>query len=228
MNQHVEGSASQQPRIIRRREVETYWDIVKRQFYKYRTGVWSLRILIVLIFVAVFADFLANDMPVFCIYRGTPHFPIIQNYLAKLGVYKLPPEFVGVSFKDLEYDFVIFPPVPYSPTNVDYSNRYVGPFDEQDVPSFRWRHFLGTNELGKDVLSGLIHGTRYALSVGVLAMSIASIIGIVLGGIAGFFGDTGLKLKRITLLAIFMGGFLGFFWGFMTFQMPFLSISSRF
>jgi len=203
-----------QPRIIKLREAESYWDIVKRQFRKNKTGMWSLRFLIGMIIVALLADFIANEAPIVCKYNGKIYFPIIEKYLADLDIRKLPQELVGVSYKDLDYEWVIFPPVPYSPTNVDYDNRYVGPFDEQNVKSFFWRHHLGTNELGKDVLAGLIHGTRYALSVGVVAMSIAAIIGIVLGGLAGFLGDDKLKARRASILGIIIGFLFGIFWAF--------------
>lgn len=49
-------------------------------------------------------------------------------------------------------------------------------------------HILGTDGLGRDVLSMLIYGTRTSLIVGVTAAFIAGIIGTLLGGIAGFFG----------------------------------------
>ena len=46
---------------------------------------------------------------------------------------------------------------------------------------------------------GLVHGARIAMLVGVVSMGIASIIGILLGAIAGYFGDSGLQVSRITL-----------------------------
>lgn len=50
------------------------------------------------------------------------------------------------------------------------------------------QHILGTDGLGRDVLSMLIHGTRTSLIVGVTAAFIAGIIGTLLGGVAGYFG----------------------------------------
>jgi peptide/nickel transport system permease protein len=71
----------------------------------------------------------------------------------------------------------------------------IAPFDpyEQDLhggalaqPS--GSHLLGTDALGRDVLSRIIYGTRISLMVGVVAIAIAGVIGISLGLVAGYFG----------------------------------------
>lgn len=49
-------------------------------------------------------------------------------------------------------------------------------------------HFFGTDDIGRDVMAGIIHGSRYALAIGLVAMSIALTIGIILGLLAGFYG----------------------------------------
>ena len=47
---------------------------------------------------------------------------------------------------------------------------------------------LGTDRLGRDVLSRIIYGTRQSLQMGIIAMAISSVIGIILGAIAGYYG----------------------------------------
>ncbi len=49
-------------------------------------------------------------------------------------------------------------------------------------------HILGTDEVGRDIFTRIIYGGRVSLSVGVVAVSIQVLIGILLGGIAGFYG----------------------------------------
>ncbi len=49
-------------------------------------------------------------------------------------------------------------------------------------------HFLGTDDLGRDVLSRLIYGTRISLSVGFVAVIVATLIGIILGSLSGYYG----------------------------------------
>lgn len=49
-------------------------------------------------------------------------------------------------------------------------------------------HWLGTDQLGRDILSRMIYAGRISLSVGLVSVSIASTIGILLGSLAGYFG----------------------------------------
>lgn len=49
-------------------------------------------------------------------------------------------------------------------------------------------HLLGTDKLGRDILSRLIYGARQSLKIGIFSVAIASILGTVLGSIAGFYG----------------------------------------
>lgn len=68
---------------------------------------------------------------------------------------------------------------PYNPDTIDIKNILVG-------PSFS--HILGTDDLGRDVLSRMLWGGRISLEVGFIAVGIATIIGVILGAIAGYYG----------------------------------------
>lgn len=180
---------------------ESSWANVSKQFKKNRLAVYSLRFIYMLAIIALSADFIANEKPIVAKYEGTVYFPILKSYAVDLGAANWGVQFQNVTWRELDYEWSIFPPVPYLPRNLDSRNaQSIGPFDKQDVPSKRWRHWLGTDELGHDVLSAMIHGTRISLAVGLVSMSIATLIGVLLGAMAGYFGDQRLRVSRIRLL----------------------------
>lgn len=194
-----------------------YWSIVKRQFKKNRLAVWSLRMVYVIIVIGLLADFLANEKPLYCKVDGQTFFPVLKDYAVGMGLSKWPAEFAFAEWKTLKYESVIWPPIPYSETEMDvYNVQYVSPLKKQEVQSWRWKHFMGTDEIGRDVLAGMIHGTRVAMLVGIVSMSLAAIIGILLGALAGYFGDERLKVSRARLLLNGVFFFFAFFYAFIS------------
>ncbi len=188
---------------------------LKKQFFKNRLGVYSLRILFCFSIVALAADFLANDKPIVANYKGEIYFPVFKSFLVESNLAQWQPQFQNIDWSKLSFDWSFFPPVPYLPQNMDKKNVHsVSPFDTQIIPSWRWRHWLGTDELGRDILSGMIYGTRTALTVGLVSMGIASFLGIFIGAVSGYFGDERLKISRATLFVstpfVVLGIFLGF------------------
>ena len=67
---------------------------------------------------------------------------------------------------------------PFDPNNIDVKAILLAP---------SWQHWMGTDGLGRDVLSRMLHGGRISLLVGLVAVGIATAIGIVLGAIAGYY-----------------------------------------
>jgi len=85
---------------------------------------------------------------------------------------------------------------PYNPIETEMSNALKPPSAE---------HWFGTDQLGMDIFSRVIAGTRVSLTVGLLAVSIALTTGIVLGAIAGYAGgwvDTVIMRVMDMMLAI--------------------------
>jgi peptide/nickel transport system permease protein len=66
---------------------------------------------------------------------------------------------------------------PYDPNKIDILNKLQGPSLD---------HLVGTDQLGRDTLSRLIHGTQIALLVAAISIGLAVLIGSVLGAIAGY------------------------------------------
>ena len=195
---------------------QRYWTIVKRQFRKNRIAVWSLRILYVLLFIGIFSDFLANEKPIYCKIEGQHYFPVCKQYLVDLGWSGWDARFLNKNWKNQPYEAVVFPLIPYSATSIDLNNQYRSPFGPQQVESKRYWHWLGTDNLGRDVAAGMIRGTRIALMVGVISMAIASVIGIFFGAIAGYFGDERLNTSWTRVILNIVGFFLAIFYAFIS------------
>ena len=198
------------------KENESYWKVVKKQFKKNKIAVWSLRIVYLFVIIAIFADFLASEKPIAAKYNGKIYFPIFKEYAVDLGLTKWDKELVNVSWKELNYEWKIWPLIPYLPKNIDFLNTSVSPLDEQQVTSTKWKHWLGTDALGHDVLAGMIHGTRIALLVGIISIGIAALIGIFFGAIAGYFGDDQLKMSMASIFSYSMGFIFALFYAFGT------------
>lgn len=95
-----------------------------------------------------------------------------------------------------------FPPlIPYSAKALDAANSpFFSPFSQQNIASTYYRHWLGTDEVGRDVTAGLIAGTRTALLIGVGGVLIALLIGLPIGLAVGFYGDNRLEMNILGLI----------------------------
>ncbi|PWE27618.1 ABC transporter permease [Pararhodobacter marinus] len=81
----------------------------------------------------------------------------------------------------------VFAPViaPHDPLAQNITARTIPPVWYENGS---WEHILGTDQLGRDYLSRLIYGARVSLFIGFAAVSIAGVIGTVLGLLGGYFG----------------------------------------
>lgn len=68
---------------------------------------------------------------------------------------------------------------PYDPNDIDRRHILEAPGS---------RHLFGTDDLGRDVLSRMIWGSRVSLAVGFVAVGISTVIGMLLGAISGYYG----------------------------------------
>lgn len=151
-----------------------FWGTAWTQFKKDRLALAGLIIILFLLATAIFDNVLAGNRPIFLRWNGKSYFPVLFDYRELYGV-----DFEKVTKNLGRGEFAIFPPIKYSPTQTDL-------FSVLSPPSMS--HLFGTDDRGRDVLSRMIHGTRISLSIGFIAIGIAAFIGIVLGGIAGFYG----------------------------------------
>lgn len=77
---------------------------------------------------------------------------------------------------------------------LSFLSPYICKYDYQEIvmknryslPSLE--HLLGCDEVGRDILSRILYGAKYTLSIGILSVLVSCILGVVLGAIAGYFG----------------------------------------
>ncbi len=106
-------------------------------------------------------------------------------------------------YRDLDrankVEWVINAPIPYSPK--DYLRDVGDTSLEEPLTAGLRTHWFGTEENGSDVLSRMIHASRIALGIGFVATGIAMIIGVIIGGLMGYFSGTvdmiGMRLVEI-------------------------------
>ena len=68
---------------------------------------------------------------------------------------------------------------PYSPFKTDFFKTLEGPSAE---------HWLGTDDLGRDVFSRLLYGARISITIGFISVAIGLIVGVPVGAISGYYG----------------------------------------
>jgi peptide/nickel transport system permease protein len=90
---------------------------------------------------------------------------------------------------------------PYDPAEIDKGSLLVPPSS---------KHLMGTDSLGRDLFSRIVFGARISLSIGIIAVGIATLIGIILGSIAGFYGRwvDSLIMRFVDLMLCFPTFFL--------------------
>jgi peptide/nickel transport system permease protein len=127
--------------------------------------------------VAVFADLLASELPIACRWNGVVYVLPNVTHPAALANQTC----AGEAKAHPPGDWTLAPLVARGPTETAED-------DEILQPPLTRGHPLGTDALGRDVFARLVHGTRTALGVGMLASMVLVAIGVVLGGLAGFAG----------------------------------------
>ncbi|MCL5271095.1 MAG: ABC transporter permease [bacterium] len=166
----------------------SFWRRIWRRYLRYPLGVAGLVTVGVMFVVAFGAPLLANKDPLVCRYQGRIYFPAvietIQNIpLAAWVVRKdLPFRRADFDFKDAYQpargDWALWAPVHFGPLEI--AALPLNP------PSSE--HLLGTDEVGRDILARMIHGTGVSMKVGFISMGIAVVIGLFFGAIAGYVG----------------------------------------
>jgi microcin C transport system permease protein len=155
-------------------------------FRRNRRGFWSLWIFLVLFALSLFAEFIANDRPIFVQYAGHWYFPVFVSYpeTAFGGVFPTATDYRDPVVKKLIGDkgWMIWPPIPFSYNTINFNLGRPAPAPPSRVD------LLGTDDEGRDVLARLIYGFRISVLFGLTLTGLSSVIGVAAGAVQGYFG----------------------------------------
>ena len=140
-----------------------------KRFRRSNLATFALVYVIAMTLIALFAPLLANRKPLIARTAQGMSFPALRDYWSG------DPDIDAPSAATV----VLRAPVAFSPNTIELARRLSPP---------EGAHVLGTDDLGRDVLARLIHGSRVSLTVGFLATAISVIVGSFLGALAGYYG----------------------------------------
>lgn len=151
-----------------------------------RRGYYALWIFALLMLFTLPAEFIANDKPVLVKYDGEYYFPIFKNYPEKtfngfLAQTDYRDPWVKEEIRS-KAGWMLWPLIRYSYRTINWSPPSPAP----SPPTTE--NWLGTDSQSRDVLSRVIYGFRLSVVFGVLLTVAASVIGIAVGAIQGYFG----------------------------------------
>lgn len=154
-------------------------------------------------FMAVFGPWLANEKPYYCKLDSEKYFPAFST-VSESVLSAAHPNHSPVSWKTTPFQSVWRAPIPYSHHTIDLkTGAYLSPFDAQ-ADQKRFRHWLGTDQLGRDVMAGMIRGCRVSLLIGLGSMLIALLIGIPLGAAGAYWGNQGWRISSWQLVCMIL------------------------
>lgn len=161
-----------------------------RRFKSIKRGYYSFLLFIFLLVIAAFAELLINNRALLVYDGESLFFPTYGDIIpgSQFGLdyeyetnYR---ELREVYRKSGENRFVIMPLVPYNAYENDLKEGTYPPF----APSFTDQHYLGTDEIGRDMVARLVYGFRICIVFSLLLLVINFSIGIFLGCLMGYVG----------------------------------------
>lgn len=181
-----------------------------QNFKSNRRGYWSLWIFLILFFISLFAELIANDRPFLIRFDGHLYFPAFVTYpeTAFGGDFETATDYRDPYLQKLIADkggTIVWPLIRYSydthnldlPTPAPSKPTWLLTEAEcKDVVQrkhltgcrdleYNW---LGTDDQGRDVVARLIYGFRISVLFGLCLTIVSSVIGIAAGGVQGYFG----------------------------------------
>jgi microcin C transport system permease protein len=155
-------------------------------FKKNRRAYFSLILALILFFVSLSAEIVANDRPLVVSYLGKLYFPVFIDYPESAFGEELE---ILTNFKDekirtriSENGWALWPVVRYSPSSK------VDGLDKPPPTPPTLQNPMGTDDQGRDVFARLIYAVRISMLFGIILAAVTSVVGIVIGAVQGFYG----------------------------------------
>ncbi|GAA4432532.1 ABC transporter permease [Bremerella cremea] len=173
-----------------------FWATSWRHYRKRKFAMAGLIYVIFLGLVAIFSPAIVGTKPIVCYYKGNIYFPAMGYYNPSWenAIFTTGDHFNNRYEPNLKQNdpnsWAIWPLIRQDPIERVQADWFEGqpanPLSIEGNPS--GQHYFGTSSVGVDVFAQLVHGTRVALLVGFVSMAIASVIGIVIGAVSGYYG----------------------------------------
>ena len=151
-----------------------------------RRGMVSLCLFLLLFGVSLVAEIIANDRPLLVVYDHQLYSPVLHDYpettfggdFLTYTDYRDP----YIAQQISQHGWAVWPPIHFDYRAIGYDVTRPHPAP----PSAE--NWLGTDDQGRDVLARLIYGLRLSILFGLALTAVSSVIGIMVGGIQGYFG----------------------------------------
>jgi microcin C transport system permease protein len=157
-----------------------------QHFSANRRGFWSLWIFLILFFISLFAEGVANDKPLLVIFGERFIFPVFETIPETEfgGEFATETEYRDEFVRDLieKKGKIYWSLIPYSYDTINYNLPSAAP----SAPTAE--NWLGTDDQGRDVVARLIYGFRISVLFGLVLTILSSILGVVAGAVQGYFG----------------------------------------
>lgn len=167
-----------------------------QQFKANRRGYIAMWLFLALFGITLFAEFIANDRPILLKHDGHYYMPVFQMVSEKTlgGDFDTEADYRDPYVQDLVHGkggWMIWPLIRYRYDTINFANPKPAP----SAPDAE--NWLGTDDQGRDVLARLIYGFRVSILFGLALTLVSSVIGVIAGGVQGYFGGrTDLLMQR--------------------------------
>jgi len=192
------GGATAPPSAKLEWDTASQWQLMWFKFSRHRLAVICGVIVLLLYLVAAFVEFIAPYDPEAQSARNAYHAPTAIHFIDTEGNFHLPFIYGTSSTRNLETlelefvaDMSVRHPIRLFVKGDSYKLWSLIPGDihlfgveDRDTRMF----LLGADRQGRDMVSRIVHGTRLSMSIGLVGVILSFIIGIVVGGVSGYFG----------------------------------------